>query len=446
VTPPAPEAATAVQPPGSVPPPVGPPTGPGTWGYGYGPPGWGAPPPSSKPSHLARVILAVVAVVALALASGGVGAAISSAVHSNDTATGQQSPNNGNGNGNGSGLVDPTFPFDFGNGNGNGSGNGSGNGAVPQHITDKVNPAVVDIFTTIDTGSSTGEAAGTGMILTADGEILTNNHVIDGATEIRVEIPDTGDTYQAKVLGYNIVDDVALIKIDGASNLTPIETESDVQIGDPVYAIGNAGGRGGTPVATSGSISALDQRVTAGDNSGDSETLHGMIQISAPIEPGDSGGPLVDANGKVIGMNTAAAQNDSFFGGGGSSTAFAIPIDKAITIIEQIRDGHDSDTVHVGERGILGVQVRNPGSLGDTTPVTSGAAVVGVKDGTPADDAGIGAGDVITAIDGNTVRSASDLTAAMFKYHPDDQVKVTWVDENGDSHTDSVTLIPGPPN
>jgi len=194
-------------------------------------------------------------------------------------------------------------------------------------------------------------------------------------------------------------------------------------------------------------VTALDQKVTAGDiGSAKSETLHGMIQISAPIEPGDSGGPLVDANGKVIGMNTAAAQNVSFFGGGGSSTAFAIPIDKAIAIIEQIRDGHDSDTVHVGERGILGVQVRNPGSLGDTTPVTSGAAVVGVKDGTPADDAGIGAGDVITAIDGNTVRSASDLTAAMFKYHPDDQVKVTWVDENGDSHTDSVTLIPGPPN
>jgi S1-C subfamily serine protease len=444
VTPPTPEAAASVQPPGSVPPPVGPPTGPGTWGYGYGAPGWGAPQPPSTPSRLARVILVVVAIVALALASGGVGAAISSAVHSDDTATEQQSPNNGNGN-NGLGLVDPTFPFDFGNGSGNGNGNGSGSGAVPQHITDKVNPAVVDVFTTIDTGSSTGEAAGTGMILTSDGEILTNNHVIDGATEIRVEIPDTGETYKARVLGYNIVDDVALIKIDGASDLETIDTESDVQIGDPVFAIGNAGGQGGTPVATSGSVTALDQRVTAGDSSGDTETLHGMIQISAPIEPGDSGGPLVDSDGKVIGMNTAAAQNDSFLGGGGSTTAFAIPIDKAIGIVQQIRDGHDSDTVHVGERGILGVQVRNPGSLGDTAPVTPGAAVIGVKDGTPADDAGIGAGDVITGIDGKTVRSASDLTAAMFKYHPDDDVKVTWVDENGDSNTATVTLIPGPP-
>jgi S1-C subfamily serine protease len=439
VTPPTPEAAAAVQPPGSVPPPVGPPHGPGTWGYGYGTPGWGAPPPHQPPSRLARIVLVVVAIVALALASGGVGAAISSAVHSNDTAT-QQSPNNGNGD-NGLGLVDPTFPFDFGNG----SGNGSNAGAVPQHITDKVNPAVVDIFTTIDTGSSTGEAAGTGMILTSDGEILTNNHVIDGATEIRVEIPDTGETHTAKVLGYNIVDDVALIKIDGVSDLTTIESASDVQIGDDVYAIGNAGGRGGTPIATSGSVTALDQRVTAGDNSGDSETLHGMIQISAPIQPGDSGGPLVNADGQVIGMNTAAAQNDSFFGGGGSTTAFAIPIDKAIGIIQQIRDGHDSDTVHVGERGILGVQVRNPGSLGNT-PVTPGAAVVGVKDGTPAADAGLGAGDVITGIDGSNVRSASDLTAAMFKYHPGDDVKVTWVDGNGDTHSATITLTPGPPN
>jgi S1-C subfamily serine protease len=249
------------------------------------------------------------------------------------------------------------------------------------------------------------------------------------------------------VLGYNVVDDVALVKIEDVSNLATIETESDVQIGDTVVAIGNAGGRGGEPVATTGSITALDQKVTAGDSgSGDSETLHGMIQISAPIEPGDSGGPLVDSDGKVIGMNTAAAQNDSFFGGGGSTTAFAIPIDKAIQIVDQIRDGHDSDTVHVGERGILGVQVRNPGSLGNTAPTTSGAAVVGVQDGGPADDAGIAAGDVITAVDGKAVRSASDLTAAMFKYHPDDQVKITWVGPQGSSHTDTVSLVAGPPN
>jgi len=431
-----------VQPPGSVPPPIGPPNGPGTWGYGYGPSGWGAPPPGKQPSKLARIILVAVAIVALALASGGVGAAISSAVHSdNNTAT--LSPNTGNGNG----FTNPNFPF--GNGNGNGNGNSSGNGVVPSRITDKVNPAVVDIFTTIDTGSSTGEAAGTGMILTADGEVLTNNHVIDGATAIRVEIVGTGETHSAKVLGYDVVDDVALLKIDGVSGLETIDTAdaSTVQIGDSIFAIGNAGGRGGTPAASSGSVTALDQKVTAGDSgSGDSETLHGMIQISAPIEPGDSGGPLVDSDGRIIGMNTAAAQNDSFFGGGGSTTAFAIPIEKALQVVDQIRNGQNSDTVHVGDRAILGVQVRNPGALGNGTPATSGAAVVGVQSGTPAGDAGIGAGDVITSVDGKTVQSASDLTAMMFPYHPGDKVDITWVDPNGSSHSDTLALIAGPPN
>jgi S1-C subfamily serine protease len=446
VTPPAPEAATAVQPPGSVPPPVGPPAGPGTWGYGYGPPGWGTPPPAKQPSKLARIIVVGVAVVALAIASGGVGAAISSAVHSNDNSAATFSPNTGNGFGNGN------FPFGNGTGNGtgngNGSGNGSNNGAVPSSITDKVNPAVVDIFTTIDTGSSTGEAAGTGMILTSDGEVLTNNHVIDGATSVKVELVGTGETHTAEVLGFSVVDDVALLKIDGVSNLDTIDTAdaSSVNVNDSVFAIGNAGGRGGTPAATSGKVTALDQKVTAGDSgTGDSETLHGMIQISARIEPGDSGGPLVDSDGNIIGMNTAAAQNDSFLGGGGSTTAFAIPIDKAIQIVDQVRNGQNSDTVHVGDRAILGVQVRNPGAFGSST-TTSGAAVVGTKDGSPADAAGIGAGDVITTVDGKTVQSASDLTSLMFGYHPGDKVDLTWVDQNGGTHSGTLTLVAGPPN
>ena len=452
VTPPASEPAASVQPPGSVPPPIGPPAGPGTWGYGYGPGGWGAPPPPHKePSKIARIVVVAVAVIALALASGGVGAAISSAVHSNDnTATAPFSPNGGNGlgNGNGNGFTDPNFPNGFGSGTGNGSGNGSANGAVPSRITDKVNPAVVDIFTTIDTGSSTGEAAGTGMILTSDGEVLTNNHVIDGATSIKVELVGTGETHSAEVLGYSVVDDVALLKIDDVSNLQTIATAdaSSVGLGDSVFAIGNAGGKGGTPAATSGKVTALDQKVTAGDSgTGDSETLHGMIQISARIEPGDSGGPLVDSDGNIIGMNTAAAQNDSFFGDGGSTTAFAIPIDKALQIVGQIRNGDNSDTVHVGDRAILGVQVRNPGAFGGA-PATSGAAVVGTKDGSPAADAGIGAGDVITEVNGKTVQSASDLTSLMFEYHPGDKVDITWLDQNGDSHSDTLTLVAGPPN
>jgi S1-C subfamily serine protease len=286
------------------------------------------------------------------------------------------------------------------------------------------------------------------MIITSDGEVLTNNHVIDGATAIRVELVGNGETHTAHVVGYDVVDDVALLKIDGVSNLTTVDTAdaSSVQIGDHVVAIGNAGGRGGTPAATTGSVTALDQKVTAGDSgSGDSETLHGMIQISAPIEPGDSGGPLVDSDGRVIGMNTAAAQSDGFFGGTSSTTAFAIPIDKAMQIINQIRDGHDSDTVHVGDRAILGVEVRNVPQVGNA-PVSSGAAVVGVQDGSPAADAGLGDGDVITSVAGTTVRNASDLTALMFQYHPGDKVDVGWVDSNGNSHSSTLTMVAGPPN
>ena len=171
-----------------------------------------------------------------------------------------------------------------------------------------------------------------------------------------------------------------------------------------------------------------------------------MIQISAPIEPGDSGGPLVDSDGRVVGMNTAAAQSDGFFGGNSSTTAFAIPIDKALQIVGQIRDGHDSDTVHVGDRAILGVEVRNVPQVGSSAPVTSGAAVVGVRDGSPAADAGLADGDVITSVAGNTVRNASDLTALMFTYHPGDKVDISWVDSNGNSHSATLTLVAGPPN
>jgi S1-C subfamily serine protease len=257
-----------------------------------------------------------------------------------------------------------------------------------------------------------------------------------------------GESHTAKVLGYNVVDDVALVKIDDVSGLTPVTfaDPSSVQIGDSVVAIGNAGGRGGTPAASTGSVTALDQKVTAGDaGTGDSETLHGMIQISAPIEPGDSGGPLADSNGDIIGMNTAAAQSDDFSGQSGSSTAFAIPIEKARAIVKQIQEGKNSDTVHVGDRGILGVQVTNPGANGASSPTSSGAAVGNAESGGPADSAGIQGGDVITSVDGHSIASASDLTTMMFPYHPGDTVDVGWVDGSGGTHHASVTLVAGPP-
>ena len=238
---------------------------------------------------------------------------------------------------------------------------GTGNTATDA-VASKVSPALVNIYTTIDTSDDgRGQAAGTGMVITSSGEVLTNNHVIADASTVRVELVATGDTHTAKVLGYDVKDDVALLKIDNVSDLNTVSfaDASKVAIGDSVVAIGNAGGRGGDPTVTSGSVTALDQKVTAGDQgTGASETLVGMIEISAPIEPGDSGGPLVNSKGQVIGMNTAAATSDRFSGQAVSSTAFAIPINRAVRIAEQIRNQEESANVHVGDRGLLGVRVQ----------------------------------------------------------------------------------------
>jgi len=412
------------------PPPAGP------WNYSYGPGSWGPPPGASRPPAAARRAIAAVAVLVLVLASAGVGAAISSAVHSNDNTNNATSPFfGGNGSNNGGGFG--------GLGNG-GNSSGTSNGATPSNsILSKVDPAVVDIYTTINSGGSQGEAAGTGMVLTSSGEVLTNNHVIDGASTIRVQVVGSNETHTARVLGYDVVDDVALLQMNGVSGLRTVSlATSSVAMGDAVVAIGNAGGRGGTPAATQGSVTALDQRVTAGDQgTGDSETLHGMIEMSAPIQPGDSGGPLVNTDGKVVGMNTAAAQSADFFGQSGSSTAFAIPISKAKSVADQIAAGNNSATVHIGDRGVLGVDIGQTG----ISAVASGAPVAQVEPNSPAESAGLARGDVITSVAGKSVTSGSDLTKLMFPYHPNDTVAVTWVDQSGQQHNGSLQLILGPP-
>jgi S1-C subfamily serine protease len=314
-------------------------------------------------------------------------------------------------------------------------------------VASKVSPALVNIYTTIETSNGRGQAAGTGMVITSSGEVLTNNHVIADASTVSVELVATGDTHTAKVLGYDVKDDVALLKIDNVSDLQTVSfaDAANVAIGDSVVAIGNAGGRGGDPTVTSGSVTALGQKVTAGDSGGTPETLVGMIEINAPIEPGDSGGPLVNADGHVIGMNTAAATNDRF-SGQASSTAFAIPINRATRIAEQIRNQEESANVHVGERGLLGVRVQEiETSTACDVPVSSGALVAGAQSGSPADSAGLSPCDVIVSVDGKNIASTSDLNEAMFRFHPDETVSVRWVDQSGDSHQADLTLIAGPP-
>jgi S1-C subfamily serine protease len=327
-------------------------------------------------------------------------------------------------------------------------------------IAAKLDPAIVDINTTL----SNGEAAGTGMVLTSSGEVLTNNHVIDGATDIRVQIGGTGASHAANVLGYDVADDVALLQIQGVSGLKAVTAGqvSQLSVGDPVVALGNALGQGGTPATATGTITGLDQTITATDDNGSNpETLNGMIEVDAPIQPGDSGGPLANADGAVIGMDSAGSSNGQF--SQAATDAYAIPIDHALAIAHQIESRSSSGNVHIGARAILGVEVQDTsaqstggfgldpwspfggGSDGGGLASVNGANVAGVEPNGPADSAGIAAGDTITSVDGSVVGSADDLGSALASHHPGDRVQVGWIDAAGQTQAATVTLVAGPP-
>lgn len=287
--------------------------------------------------------------------------------------------------------------------------------------------------------------AGSGVVLTAGGEILTNNHVVQGATRIRVTVTGRG-TSTATVLGVDPTDDIALLQLDSVSGLTParIGDSSTVQVGDPVTAIGNAFGRGGVPSVTTGSVTAINRTITASDpgGAGGSERLRGMIQTDASIVPGDSGGALVNGDGQVIGIITAGPR-DSHAGSGGG---FAIPIATAVSIARQIEAGQGSSRILIGERGFLGVaaaavDAAAAAQLGLTD--TSGALVTGVFPDTPADRAGMTAPAVIRTIDDRTIGSLNELGMVLHAKTPGERVTVTWVDTNGE-HTATVALIAGP--
>jgi S1-C subfamily serine protease len=299
-------------------------------------------------------------------------------------------------------------------------------------IANAVDPAIVDIYSTV----GNGEAAGTGMVLTSDGLVLTNNHVIADGTDIRAQVNGSGPSYKVDVLGYDTTADVALVQLENASNLKTINVgDSDaVQVGDDVVALGNALGKGGTPAVAPGTVTALDQSITVSDQSGqNAESLDGLIEINAALQPGDSGGPLVNASAEVIGMDTAASAS---FRRSSGADGYAIPINDALTIAHQIQSGKSSAEVHIGDRALLGVEI-------DGT--SNSATVAAVQPNSPADDAGLTAGDTITAVDGNAVTDGASLRAALDPYHPGDNVTITWEDSNGQSHHADATLVVGPP-
>lgn len=283
-----------------------------------------------------------------------------------------------------------------------------------------------------------GSIAGTGMVLTADGLVLTNNHVVAGTTTLTGQVNGAGTTYDATVIGVDPTHDVAVIRLEGASGLPPIEIESSpvVSIGDRVTAMGNALGRNGPPVAVTGVVTSLDETVLVGGEApAPSEILSGLIEFDAPLEPGDSGGPLFNEAQHVIGMDTVgrnphdpnAPKN---FGG-------AIPITSAINIANQIIRGATSPYIQSGHSGSLGVTIAPSG--GD------GATVTQVEPQGAAANAGIVSGDVITAIGTNVIRSGSDFNVIMVGRRPGDHLNVTWRDGAGQIHQATVSLTPGPP-
>src|SRR5438067_4791462 len=297
-------------------------------------------------------------------------------------------------------------------------------------IAAKVIPAIVDINTTL----GNGQAAGTGMIISPTGEILTNNHVVTGSTSIAVTVQGRSQTYAAHVVGVNVSQDVAVIQIDGGVSGLPTVTFADtssLQVGDTVLAIGNALGQGGAPRVTQGHVTALDQTITASEGQQNAETLNGMVQSDAVIYQGDSGGALVNTSGQVVGMITAGQAQG--FRSAASDVGYAVSANTAVTQANRIR-GHELATdITYGQVGYLGVSVQ-------ANPTQSGAQVVSVQSGSPAASAGITAGSLITSVGGTTITSADSLGTAIKAHRPGEKVSVTWTAQSGAKHSASVTL------
>jgi S1-C subfamily serine protease len=300
--------------------------------------------------------------------------------------------------------------------------------------TGQAEAAVVQINTTLDYQNAIG--VGTGIVVNPDGEVLTNNHVVEGATGISGTNLGTGRTFPIDVLGYDRTHDIALVQLRGAGGLptAPLGDSNTVAVGDPIVGVGNAGGPNGGLTREPGTVRALDQSIVASDDlTGSSERLTGLIQIAANLRPGDSGGPLVNGAGQVVGIDTAASMSYHTSSGG-----YAIPINQALAIADQIRARAPSPTVHVGDTPMLGVGVADTRNGG-------GVAVRQVLRGSPAAQAGMIGGDVITAFDGNAVGNANALTNILDQHHPGDSVSLTWVDPGGGQRNANITLAPGPP-
>jgi putative serine protease PepD len=309
-----------------------------------------------------------------------------------------------------------------------------------QSILARVEPAVVNINTQGGGGRLGGSGAGTGMVLTSNGQVLTNAHVVSGARNVTVTFAGQSQTHPATVTSADPAADVALVQIQGVSGL-PTVTLGDsgtTQVGDSVLAIGNALDLGNQPTVTEGIISALNRTLNSGG-----ESLSGLLQTDAAISPGNSGGPLVNSAGQVIGMNTAVLTGSSQEPA--QNIGFAIPINQAKTKISQLKpvQGVTNGGATAPNGAFLGVGVADAPGATPGSPSGPGALVEQVVPGSPASQIGLQAGDVIVALDTKAVSSASDLASAIGTHHAGDHVQISWT-RNGARQSATATLTTSP--
>jgi S1-C subfamily serine protease len=286
----------------------------------------------------------------------------------------------------------------------------------------------------IDAETTSGAAAGTGMVLSADGKVLTNYHVVAGSQKVSATIADSGNTYVATVLGFDQSRDVALLQLKNASGLTTVRTDTVVPpAGTAVAAVGNAEG-GGELVKASGQVTALDQSLTVSSDSpwGSSEDLSGLIRTNARAVPGDSGGPMFDSDNEVVGMTTAGSTRDR--------SSYAVPIATALAVVQQVEAGQDAGTVRVGPAGYLGIKVADADQTG------TGKTITAVVSGSPADKAGVTAGSRLIAVNGTTIKSSTNLATVIRALEPGQQVVIEWTAPNGAQRQATVTLGSSPVN
>ena len=386
-----------------------------TYGSPYGPPSTYDPPPgpASSPGRGRAGFAAAVLAGALVVGAGaGVGGAAAWDAFQGDPAT------TGGTERTTSQVVD--------------SGDEPATDGSVEDVASSVLPSVVKI----DVATPQGEGSGSGIVLSSDGQILTNNHVVESAAQggrLTVSFSD-GSHADATVLGTDPLTDTAVIQAEDVSGLTPatIGKSDNVDVGQEVVAIGSPFGLDAT--VTSGIVSALDRPVNVGTDSAGNATVYPAIQTDAAINPGNSGGPLVDMEGHVIGINSSIRSTGSAYTQAGSiGLGFAIPIDDVLDIVDQLADGETPTHAR------LGIGVEDAATTQTAVQITDGATVGEVTQGSAAGDAGLRTGDVITRVDEQEITSADSLIATIRSYRPGDEVAVTY-QRDGEEQTATVTL------